>query len=580
MPIAHATQALEAAASLRPRAARRAEHVRGRPEPRRCRPTGSPIRPSTRSSSRSISPSRDPTDRRRSGDRAAASALSPMPRRQLAASGRSATPSSRHGPGILPFGLRHCWKGHFVRELDAAAIERRGRRVHGTSPQGHSFLLLEAITGEPDRSRTAGPRSASAGPAGTVGARRSGRTRPTTRANIAWVRRFADVAPAVVVQRRRLRQLRPGRRAGGAHPGRPTAGDVRAPRRRSSAATTPTTSSGSTTTSRRTRTEAGAQASAASSAAMSRASRPPPGRATSCLTRSSASPRSRSQWRWRATARSVRRIVSSSASPPASSSSIACAQLGERGVERQGGDLGVGGCRGGGISLVGRHVAPRRRGLAPAPDARRDEHTNAESRAASTSRRDEERSPRAPSARLDGRVDLALGDANVRVAVAGGASAGAPDDRPVGRAADDRVAPLERPLRVEDRRAPLPRRRGRSEPVASRAARAAGSAAAAASRAERRPASARSTLRTARSSSSPTRSRDEASWASGSSRASARPSAASSRREASSVARRRRPRSARPLGGRPSPTRPGPGRRAPPRRTASAPGRRRRSRPA
>ena len=53
---------------------------------------------------------------------------------------------------------------------------------------------------------------------------------------------------------------------------------------------------------------------------MSRTSRPPPGRVISCWTRSSASPSSRSQWRWSATARSVRAIVSSSDSPPASSS--------------------------------------------------------------------------------------------------------------------------------------------------------------------------------------------------------------------------------------------------------------------
>jgi FAD/FMN-containing dehydrogenase len=48
--------------------------------------------------------------------------------------------------GILPFGLRHYWKGHFLRELDAAAIEAVATAFE-TSPPGMSFMLLEAMTG-------------------------------------------------------------------------------------------------------------------------------------------------------------------------------------------------------------------------------------------------------------------------------------------------------------------------------------------------------------------------------------------------------------------------------------------------
>ena len=53
--------------------------------------------------------------------------------------------------GIMPFGLRNYWKGHFVRDLDEAAI---AAVVHGTStaPGDISFLLLESISG---RARTA-----------------------------------------------------------------------------------------------------------------------------------------------------------------------------------------------------------------------------------------------------------------------------------------------------------------------------------------------------------------------------------------------------------------------------------------
>ncbi|MEA2606419.1 MAG: hypothetical protein QOI00_1176 [Chloroflexota bacterium] len=48
--------------------------------------------------------------------------------------------------GILPFGLRHYWKGHFVRDLDRAAIDAVVTAME-TIPGGHSFLLVEAITG-------------------------------------------------------------------------------------------------------------------------------------------------------------------------------------------------------------------------------------------------------------------------------------------------------------------------------------------------------------------------------------------------------------------------------------------------
>ena len=49
--------------------------------------------------------------------------------------------------GIIPFGLRHYWKGHFVRDLDVAAIEAAATALE-TAPPGHSFMLLEAITGQ------------------------------------------------------------------------------------------------------------------------------------------------------------------------------------------------------------------------------------------------------------------------------------------------------------------------------------------------------------------------------------------------------------------------------------------------
>ena len=65
--------------------------------------------------------------------------------------------------GILPFGLRHYWKGHFLRALDEAMI---GGIVDAmaTRPGGRSLVLLESIRGaahrEPDGGAAFGQRAA------------------------------------------------------------------------------------------------------------------------------------------------------------------------------------------------------------------------------------------------------------------------------------------------------------------------------------------------------------------------------------------------------------------------------------
>jgi FAD/FMN-containing dehydrogenase len=48
--------------------------------------------------------------------------------------------------GVLPFGLRHYWKGYFVRELDRAAAEAIVEGV-ASRPGDSSFLLLESMNG-------------------------------------------------------------------------------------------------------------------------------------------------------------------------------------------------------------------------------------------------------------------------------------------------------------------------------------------------------------------------------------------------------------------------------------------------
>jgi FAD/FMN-containing dehydrogenase len=64
--------------------------------------------------------------------------------------------------GRLPFGLRHYWKGHFLRELDGTAIAAAARAMQ--SAPGLAFVLLEGITGvardEPAGGAAFGQRSA------------------------------------------------------------------------------------------------------------------------------------------------------------------------------------------------------------------------------------------------------------------------------------------------------------------------------------------------------------------------------------------------------------------------------------
>ena len=49
--------------------------------------------------------------------------------------------------GILPFGLRHYWKGHFLRELDGPTISALAESLAAPDAIGHAFVLIEGITG-------------------------------------------------------------------------------------------------------------------------------------------------------------------------------------------------------------------------------------------------------------------------------------------------------------------------------------------------------------------------------------------------------------------------------------------------
>jgi FAD/FMN-containing dehydrogenase len=49
--------------------------------------------------------------------------------------------------GIIPFGLRHYWKGHFLRELDADLFSHLATEFPPPESMSEAFVLLEGITG-------------------------------------------------------------------------------------------------------------------------------------------------------------------------------------------------------------------------------------------------------------------------------------------------------------------------------------------------------------------------------------------------------------------------------------------------
>lgn len=56
-------------------------------------------------------------------------------------------PEIQASSGVIPFGLRHYWKGHFVRDLEPSAIDAAANAMRAT-PGGYAFMLMEAISGQ------------------------------------------------------------------------------------------------------------------------------------------------------------------------------------------------------------------------------------------------------------------------------------------------------------------------------------------------------------------------------------------------------------------------------------------------
>jgi FAD/FMN-containing dehydrogenase len=100
--------------------------------------------------------------------------------------------------GLMPFGLRNYWKGHFVRELDGDLLEAIVDACE-RDPIGESFVLIEGIVGagrtEPADGAAFGGRSAR----WNVSALGIWTDPAQDEAGVAWARRIADlIAPASV----------------------------------------------------------------------------------------------------------------------------------------------------------------------------------------------------------------------------------------------------------------------------------------------------------------------------------------------------------------------------------------------
>jgi len=95
--------------------------------------------------------------------------------------------------GILPFGLRHYWKGHFLRDLDASTFERLVATVGDDDAVGAAFILIEGMVGagrtEPEGGAAFGQRAA----AWNVSALAIWESPADDVTAIGWARRVADL---------------------------------------------------------------------------------------------------------------------------------------------------------------------------------------------------------------------------------------------------------------------------------------------------------------------------------------------------------------------------------------------------
>jgi FAD/FMN-containing dehydrogenase len=93
--------------------------------------------------------------------------------------------------GILPFGLRHYWKGHFLRSLDGDLFEALVDACRPETAIGHSFLLLEGIVGAGQQEPPGGAAFGQRGASWNASALGIWEAPEDDAAGIAWARRVA-----------------------------------------------------------------------------------------------------------------------------------------------------------------------------------------------------------------------------------------------------------------------------------------------------------------------------------------------------------------------------------------------------
>ena len=124
--------------------------------------------------------------------------------------------------GILPFGLRHYWKGHFVRDLDALGDRRPSARPCATSPAATRSCCSRRSAARPaqEPTRRRGLRH-SASARWNVSALGVWEDPADDDAQIAWARRAAEALRPASLTGGRIRQLRrrPTRPANGIRAG-------------------------------------------------------------------------------------------------------------------------------------------------------------------------------------------------------------------------------------------------------------------------------------------------------------------------------------------------------------------------
>jgi FAD/FMN-containing dehydrogenase len=95
--------------------------------------------------------------------------------------------------GVLPFGLRHYWKGHFLRELDVDLFEMLVATVNDDLHVGAAFILLEGMVGagrdEPEGGAAFGQRGAT----WNASALAIWESPEDDERGIGWARRVADL---------------------------------------------------------------------------------------------------------------------------------------------------------------------------------------------------------------------------------------------------------------------------------------------------------------------------------------------------------------------------------------------------